>query len=112
MDTSSPWGEEEGTSAVPAAAADGAGWADFATATTNQGPDGGEEEAGWADFSTASQEESHGGDGWADFGASSAGGDEAAAAAAFEADFGSLNATAAAADGSVGSRDSGSQGNI
>jgi hypothetical protein len=70
MDTSSPW-EGEG-------AGEGA-------------------EGGWADFSTASQEETHGGDGWADFGAMSEAAPEVAAApvagsdvAGFEADFSSL----------------------
>ncbi len=70
MDTSSPW-EGEG-------AGEGA-------------------ECGWADFSTASQEETHGGDGWADFGAMSEAAPEVAAApvaggdvAGFEANFSSL----------------------
>jgi hypothetical protein len=91
MDTSSPW-EGEG-------AGEGA-------------------EGGWADFSTASQEEAHGGDGWADFGAMS----DAAPAAApvagadvagFEADFSSLaDESGANSSGNTdsGTGESGTQG--
>ena len=96
MDTSSPW--------------EGAGAGEGA-------------EGGWADFSTASQEETHGGDGWADFGAMSEAAPEVAAAsvaggdvASFEADFSSLadesggNSGGGNTDGGTG--ESGTQGSF